>query len=93
MNDKRKSYSKEDKLSLLRDYYQSGLSKNSFCKSRGIAAVKSLNTWLKVFANEKDLTFPDFSRHFFTEKAKRDGCVSGSAFIPCIIQKKTVTAD
>ena len=32
MNDKRKSYSKEDKLSLLRDYYQSGLSKNSFAR-------------------------------------------------------------
>lgn len=42
-------------MSLLCDYYQSGLSKYSFCKSRGIAAVKSLNTWLKVFANEKDL--------------------------------------
>ena len=55
MSKKYKSYSKEDKLSLLRDYYQSGLSKNSFCKSRGIAPVKSLNTWLKVFANEKDL--------------------------------------
>lgn len=26
MNDKRKSYSKEDKLSLLRDYYQPELS-------------------------------------------------------------------
>ena len=24
------------------------------------------------------LTFPDFSRHFFTEKAKRDGCVMDS---------------
>ena len=55
MSKKYKSYSKEDKLSLLCDYYQSGLSKYSFCKSRGIAAVKSLNTWLKVFANEKDL--------------------------------------
>ena len=44
MSKKYKSYSKEDKLSLLRDYYQSGLSKKSFCKSRGIAAVKSLNT-------------------------------------------------
>ena len=55
MKDKRKSYSKEDKLSLLRDYYQSGLSKNSFCKSRGISAIQSLNTWLKVFANEKEL--------------------------------------
>ena len=55
MSKKYKSYSKEDKLSLLCDYFQSGLSKYSFCKSRGIAAVKSLNTWLKVFANEKDL--------------------------------------
>ena len=55
MKDKRKSYSKEDKLSLLRDYYQSGLSKNSFCKNRRISAIKSLNTWLKVFANEKEL--------------------------------------
>ena len=36
MSKKYKSYSKEDKLSLLRDYYQSGLSKNSFCKSRGM---------------------------------------------------------
>ena len=33
MSKKYKSYSKKDKLSLLRDYYQSGLSKNSFCKS------------------------------------------------------------
>ena len=55
MKDKRKSYSKEDKLSLLREYYQSGLSKTSFCMSRGISAIKSLNTWLKVFANEKEL--------------------------------------
>ena len=48
MSKKYKSYSKEDKLSLLCDYYQSGLSKYSFCKSRGIASVKSLNTWLKT---------------------------------------------
>lgn len=32
MKDKRKSYSKEDKLSLLRDYYQSGLSKTVFAR-------------------------------------------------------------
>ena len=55
MSKKYKSYSKEDKLSLLRDYYQSGLSKNSFCKNRGISSIRLLNTWLKVFANEKDL--------------------------------------
>lgn len=71
MNDKRKSYSKEDKLSLLRDYYQSGLSKNSFCKSRGIAAVKSLNTWQKVFANEKDLLSLQSEQANITDMANR----------------------
>ena len=71
MSKKYKSYSKEDKLSLLRDYYQSGLSKNSFCKSRGIAAVKSLNTWLKVFANEKDLLSLQSEQAKITDMANR----------------------
>ena len=71
MSKKYKSYSKEDKLSLLRDYYQSGLSKNSFCKSRGIAAVKSLNTWLKVFANEKDLLSLQSEQANITDMANR----------------------
>ena len=71
MSKKYKSYSKEDKLSLLRDYYQSGLSKKSFCKSRGIAAVKSLNTWLKVFANEKDLLSLQSEQANITDMANR----------------------
>ena len=71
MSKKYKSYSKEDKLSLLRDYYQSGLSKNSFCKSGGIAAVKSLNTWLKVFANEKELLSLQSEQANITDMANR----------------------
>lgn len=71
MSKKYKSYSKEDKLSLLRDYYQSGLSKYSFCKSRGIASVKSLNTWLKVFANEKDLLSLQSEQANITDMANR----------------------
>ena len=71
MSKKYKSYSKEDKLSLLRDYYQSGLSKKSFCKNRGIAAVKSLNTWLKVFANEKDLLSLQSEQANITDMANR----------------------
>lgn len=55
MSKKYKSYSTEDKLSLLREYYQSGLSKYQFCKSHEIAAVKSLNTWLKKYSNEEEL--------------------------------------
>ena len=71
MSKKYKSYSKEDKLSLLRDYYQSGLSKYSFCKSRGIASVKSLNTLLKVFANEKDLLSLQSEQANITDMANR----------------------
>ena len=71
MSKKYKSYSKEDKLSLLRDYYQSGLSKNSFCKSRGIASIWSLNTWLKVFANEKDLLSLQSEQAKITDMANR----------------------
>jgi len=55
MSKKYKSYSREDKLALLREYYQSGQSKNQFCKSHGISAIKSLNTWLEIFAAEKEL--------------------------------------
>lgn len=71
MTKKYKSYSQEDKLSLLRDYYQSGLSKKSFCKSRGIASVWSLNTWLKVFANEKDLLSLQSEQANITDMANR----------------------
>ena len=71
MSKKYKSYSQEDKLSLLRDYYQSGLSKKSFCKSRGIASVWSLNTWLKVFANEKDLLSLQSEQANITDMANR----------------------
>ena len=55
MSKKYKSYSREDKLSLLREYYQSGLSKNSFCKVHEISCVHVLNVWLKKFASEKEL--------------------------------------
>ena len=48
MSKKYKSYSKEDKLSLLCDYYQSGLSKYSFCKSRGIAAPSRMFVRFRV---------------------------------------------
>ena len=71
MSKKYKSYSKEDKLSLLRDYYQSGLSKYRFCKSRGIASVKALNTWLKVCANEKELLSLQSEQANITDMANR----------------------
>ena len=71
MSKKYKSYSKEDQLSLLREYYQSGLSKNSFCKGRGISSIRLLNTWLKVFANEKDLLSLQSEQANITDMANR----------------------
>ena len=44
---------------------------STFCKSRGIAAVKSLNTWLKVFANEKDLLSLQSEQANITDMANR----------------------
>ena len=43
MSKKYKSYSREDKLSLLCEYYQLGLSKNNFCKVHEISCVHVLN--------------------------------------------------
>lgn len=42
-------------MSLLRDYHQSGLSKNSFCKSRGLSCVTLLNNWLEEYGIEKEM--------------------------------------
>ena len=71
MSKKYKSYRKEDKLSLLRDYYQSGLSKNSCCRSRGISSIRLLNTWLKVCVNEKELLSLQSERANITAMANR----------------------
>jgi transposase-like protein len=64
MSKKYKSYSKEDKLSLLRDYYQSGLSKKSFCKSRGIADTchyLDLSQQSNTINNKTKKKFPVFA--------------------------------
>lgn len=53
MSKKYKTYSVEDKLSLLREYYQSGLSRYQFCKSHGIASSRSLKVWQEKFASEE----------------------------------------
>ena len=49
MSKSQKRYSESEKLSLLREYHQSGLSKTSFCKSRGLCGIVLLNKWLKKY--------------------------------------------
>lgn len=52
---KNKRYSIETKLSLLREYYHSGLSKTKFCKVNGISSHHLLSCWLEEFADEKEM--------------------------------------
>ena len=50
-----KKYSEEEKLSLLRDYHQSGLSKRSFAQSRDLCGTSLLNKWLEKYGIEKEM--------------------------------------
>ncbi len=55
MSNNRKNYSESEKLSIIRDYYQSGESKNSFCKKRGLSCISLLNLWLSQYGIEKEM--------------------------------------
>ena len=55
MSKSQKRYSEDEKLSLLREYHQSGMSKTSFCKSRGLCGIVLLNNWLKKYEIEKEM--------------------------------------
>ena len=46
---KHEHYSEEEKLHLLHSYYQSGMSKTSFCKQHGISGITLLNKWLAKY--------------------------------------------
>ena len=53
-----KSYtylSEEEKLSLLREYHQSGQGRYSFCKKHGIKSESSLRYWEKKYESEKEV--------------------------------------
>lgn len=53
MGRKRKYYSEADKLSLLREFYQSGMSKNKFCKEKCISSIHVLSVWMAKYSEEK----------------------------------------
>lgn len=55
----RKTYSEEEKLYYLHSYYESGMSKTSFCKKHGLCGKALLNTWIKMWSEkEKPLSLP-----------------------------------
>ena len=49
---KKKMYSNEEQLFLLREYQESGLSKRSFCSRHGISCSHVLNYWSKKYGTE-----------------------------------------
>ena len=50
-----KHYSEEEKLSLIRSYYQSGQSKKRFCISHDICGIRLLNSWLKKYESRHEI--------------------------------------
>jgi transposase-like protein len=58
MSKKRKYYSEEESLCLLRSYYESGMSKGSFCRAHDISGLKSLNRWIAKYTPCKEKELP-----------------------------------
>lgn len=54
MSEKQKHYSETERLSLLREYYSSGMSKNSFVKKHGLCGSSILNKWIRKYSSEEN---------------------------------------
>ena len=54
MSKKYKEYSEEFKLSVLRDYYSSGMSKYACTKKYGFSSPRLLLTWLRKYESSPD---------------------------------------
>lgn len=48
-------YSEEECLSILRDYYSSGMSKSACCRKYGLSCVHLLSGWLLKYESHPDL--------------------------------------
>jgi len=53
MGTDKKKYSEEDRLRLLREYHESGMSKSHFVKTHGICNITLLNCWLRRYDPEE----------------------------------------
>lgn len=54
MKKSRTNYTKEDKLRLLREYHESGMSKYSFAKTHGLSNKTLLNAWLRRYEAQEN---------------------------------------
>ena len=54
MSKERKVFSEEFKLSVIRDYYSSGMSKGACRRKYGLSSPTMLNSWLKKYADRQE---------------------------------------
>lgn len=60
MSRMRKEYKESEKLSFLREFYESGMSKSSFCRLHNISTTAVLNGWIKKYSSTvKALILPE----------------------------------
>ena len=74
MRRERRIFSKEFKLSVVRDYYSSGMSKNSCVRKYSLKGIGMLNRWISVCESElKPLSLhPDQSEEALPNRSKDD---------------------
>ena len=77
MRKKHEHYSEEEKLHLLHSYYQSGMSKTSFCKQHGISGITLLNKKALAFSRleteARDLMITRAEEYFNIPIRKKPG--------------------
>lgn len=74
MRRERRIFSKEFKLSVVRDYYSSGMSKNSCVRKYSLKGIGMLNRWISLCESElKPLSLhPDQSEEAMPNRSKDD---------------------
>ncbi len=71
MRKKPQHYSDEERLLILRNYYSSGMGKNSFCRKYNLCGSSQLNAWIRRFESHPDLVSL-FSKTSNEDMANRD---------------------
>lgn len=72
MSKKYKEYSEEFKLSVIRDYYSSGMSKYACMKKYGLSSPRLLLTWLRKYESSPEFVSlrPDQSEEDMSNRSK-----------------------
>lgn len=74
MSGKNKHYSNEERLALVQNYFESGMSKYAFCKLHQISSCSVLRNWIKKYTlQEKTVSSPseDITEEIAEDMANR----------------------